>query len=359
MNRRYNISFFLLLLVSTYLYSDQITQYHHVKKGENLSSVARRYHTTVTNIKKLNNLKSAAIYPDQRLIVKRSENKEDSGISCGCETVYYVVEKGDSLSRISRKFNVTVSQIKRNNNLKSNIIVAGRRLKIEVPRKLPDIETPQPIMGELSEKVYHRIKKGETLEILAKEYNVTPEQLRDANLLSDGDFKEGQMIVVPPVPVVTEPVVTDNSTTDSDVLQETSMRDALLKESFSYLDMPYKLGGTGNTSVDCSTLTKLVYKKICVPLPNTAFLQFQEGTPVDREEMTEGDLVFFKRRGFVGHVGIYIGNNLFIHASTQERKVTIASLENSYFRRNFAGARRYIPDDESLLARRFGNVVSK
>ncbi|MBN1446007.1 MAG: LysM peptidoglycan-binding domain-containing protein [Candidatus Omnitrophica bacterium] len=361
MRKRYNICACLLFLLCTCLYCDQVTQYHYVKQGENLSSIARKYNTTSSNIKKLNNLKSSVIYPKQKLAVKkvltqqaRTETLSASGgAKWGYDTTFHTVKKGDTLSGLSRKYGVSISAIKKANNLRSSNIVIGRTLKINTPRRMPDIDAPKPIMGELSEKIYHKIQKGDTLEALAKKYNTSPEHLKEANLLSDSDIKEGQMIVIPSLPV------SDNSASESNIHQEAKLRDALLKESFSFLDMPYRLGGAGSTSIDCSTLTKLVYKSIGISLPNTSFLQFQEGEAVLKEELSEGDLVFFNRRGFIGHVGIYIGNGLFIHASSNEKKVTIASLENSYFRRNFAGGRRYVPADESLLARRFGNAVSE
>jgi len=135
-----------LLVMSTCLYSEYILHYHTVKKGENLSSLARKYNTSANNIKKLNNLRSSIIYPRQKLIVKKIGNKKapsKENAVWGYENISYTVKKGDTLSGISKKFNVSVSEIKRMNNLRSNVIVLGRTLKIKVPRKLPDIENPE------------------------------------------------------------------------------------------------------------------------------------------------------------------------------------------------------------------------
>ncbi len=353
--KKYSLFIFLVLLFfCTGLYSESALHYHTVKKGETLSSVARKYHTSISNIKRLNGLKSPVIYPKQRLIVRKVEStpsREDA--VWGYEDVYYTVKKGDTLSGISKKFNVSVSSIKNSNNLKSNIIVIGQTIKIKVPRKLPDIETPQPIMTATAEKTYYKIKKGDTLEKIAIKYNTTPEELKQANLLSEHDFKEGQIIVI------SSPPVKESTASESEIAREMSLRNTLVEKSFSYLNMPYKLGGSGKFSIDCSTLVRLVYKSVGISLPETSYLQFKEGVPIKKDEISDGDLVFFKRKGRVGHVGIYIGNNLFIHASSSEKKVTIASLENSHFRRNFAGARRYLPEDKSLLTRRFENVISQ
>jgi len=337
--------------------------YHTVKKGESLSSVAKKYNTSVDHIKKLNNLKSSVIQPNQRLVVKKIESKAPEQVSrkaapldnatWGYETRQYTVKRGENLSSIARKFGVSVSSIKNANRLKGSTIVAGRQLKINVPREMPDIETPDPIMAAMTDKVYYKIKRGDTLDKICKQYNISPEELKKANLLADEDFKEGQIVIVPPVPV------TEETFSDSEITKELSLRNSLIRDAFTYLNMPYRLGGSGVSSIDCSTLTKLVYQSIGVNLPNTCSLQFHEGVSVDKDEMSDGDLIFFNHRGNVGHVGIYVGNNLFIHASSEQGKVTVASLDNSYFRRNFAGARRYLPEDKSVLARRLKDAVNE
>lgn len=369
-----------ILFICNYLYLEGTAQYHYVKKGETLHSIARRYGTTVYELKKLNNLKSSVIRPKQKLVVKKAEEskatkeneiskKENktlakANVSPGnYETVSYTVKKGDTLEKISRQYGVSVASIKKTNGLKSSLIKAGQTLKVNVPKKgpvIPDITTPQPIVGTSSEKIYYRVKKGDTLESIAQEFSITPEQLKEANLISEDSIKEGITLVIPSVSVVEEniPLKEQENTEPETVREAKTLRDIVLKESFNFLNMPYRLGGSGKGYIDCSTLVKRVYEKVGIKLPNTSYQQFKEGEPVQKEEIEEGDLVFFYRRGSVGHVGIYIGDNLFIHASSNEKKVTIASLENSYFKRNFAGARRLLPP-KSLFVKGKEDVVSK
>ncbi|HOL21904.1 MAG TPA: LysM peptidoglycan-binding domain-containing protein [bacterium] len=380
---------YLLAIISlcTYLYSEGTTQYHYVKNGETLSSIARRYDTTVYELKKLNNLNSSVIQPKQKLIIKKSEeakvSKGNTSAKVGgtaskrntsakasvpagnYETISYTVKKGDTLERIGKKYGVSVARLKKTNNLKSSTIKIGQTLKINVPKKvpaIPEVTTPQPIVGASTEKIYYRIKKGDTLASVASQYNITPEQLKEANLMSDGDFKEGVTIVIPSVSVAAEEEsasMVDQNNMETEIVKEPkTLRDIVLKESFNFLNMPYRLGGSGDSSIDCSTLVRRVYEKVGIKLPNTSSQQFKEGEPVKKEEMEEGDLVFFYRRGSVGHVGIYVGDNLFIHASSDKKKVTIASLETSYFKRNFAGARRFLPS-KSLFVKGEENVISK
>jgi len=370
-----------IIFLCTYLFSEGTTQYHYVKKGETLSSIARRYDTTVKEIKRLNNLSSSSIQPKQKLIVKKIEEVKIAKASVSTskgnisakrsvparsyKTMYYTVKKGDTLEKISKRYNVSISMIKRTNNLKGSTIRIGQTLKINTPEKIPivpEVTTPLPIVGTSTEKIYYKVKKGDTLESIAAQYNITPEQLKEANLMSDSDFKEGITIVIPSV----HPVEEVSSAGGDEIAKETeiakesrTLRDIILKESFNFLNMPYKLGGTGNSYIDCSTLVRRVYEKVGIKLPNTSYQQFKEGQPIKKEEMEEGDLVFFYRNGSVGHVGIYIGDNLFIHASSNEKKVTIASLESSYFKRHFAGARRLLPPKTFFVKKGEEDVVSK
>lgn len=106
----------------------------------------------------------------------------------------------------------------------------------------------------------------------------------------------------------------------------------------------YVYGGSGPSSFDCSGLTMYVYKKFGVSLPHSATAQSKIGTKVARENLQPGDLIFFRNyrtnKG-IGHVGIYIGNNKFVHASTEKTGVITSTLSGSYSSR-FVTATRLI-----------------
>jgi cell wall-associated NlpC family hydrolase len=120
-------------------------------------------------------------------------------------------------------------------------------------------------------------------------------------------------------------------------------RDHLLLEIVSLLGVPYEYGGSGRTGMDCSAFTESVYgAALHVPLPRSTADQFREGTEIDRDRLRFGDLVFFNTTGeSPSHVGIYIEDDLFAHASVSYG-VTISSMENSYYRDRFVGARRIV-----------------
>ena len=117
----------------------------------------------------------------------------------------------------------------------------------------------------------------------------------------------------------------------------------IIKEAKRFLGVRYRFGGTTKKGIDCSGFTKAVLKKAKNKnLPRTAAKQASIGKHVPRKKLRKGDLVFFKntyKRG-ISHVGIYLGNNKFIHASSGAHKVTISSLNKKYYKKHYAGARR-------------------
>jgi cell wall-associated NlpC family hydrolase len=126
-------------------------------------------------------------------------------------------------------------------------------------------------------------------------------------------------------------------------LSDMGMQERLVLFAKKLLDIPYRFGGNSLLGIDCSAYVQKVYNVIGVSLPRSAREQFTEGDPVDKEELSIGDLVFFKTyASFPSHVGIYLGNSLFIHASSRSKKVTIDSLETPYYFKRFIGAKRVI-----------------
>lgn len=110
----------------------------------------------------------------------------------------------------------------------------------------------------------------------------------------------------------------------------------LLSSSKKWLGTPYQYGGTTQSGVDCSGFVLNVYNDLGYKVPRTSSEQYQFAKKVSSNDKHVGDLVFFRRGSDVGHVGIYVGSNKMIHASTS-RGVIIQDLDNEYLQRTFAG----------------------
>ena len=107
----------------------------------------------------------------------------------------------------------------------------------------------------------------------------------------------------------------------------------------------YKFGGeTPEKGLDCSGLVKYVFENVTgVTLPRSAREQAKIGAKVNLDELQPGDLVFFNTRRFAfSHVGIYLGDNHFIHAPNRRSRVKIATIEGHYWKKRFNGARRLL-----------------
>lgn len=117
----------------------------------------------------------------------------------------------------------------------------------------------------------------------------------------------------------------------------------LMREISKYMGVPYLLGGTSGEGLDCSAYTMLVYRQaLKKELPRTSQEQARIGSPVDFDDLKFGDLVFFNTTGeSASHVGIYLGDDLFAHAS-MGLGVTISSLQSTYYKSRFEQARRII-----------------
>ncbi len=156
------------------------------------------------------------------------------------------------------------------------------------------------------------------------------------------------------LPEITEKdVVKDKEVLDPDTLRfafhaqktglpvDTASKLELYYQIYEWLGTRYRFGGETKKGVDCSGFTGVIYEKVYKrALPRDSRSMYKMTNPVPRSEMKEGDLLFFRiRRGQVSHVGVYIGENKFVHASTSQG-VIISDLREDYYRRYFYKAGR-------------------
>jgi len=123
------------------------------------------------------------------------------------------------------------------------------------------------------------------------------------------------------------------------------LRNEIVSVAKSFIGMPYSWGGSSpDEGFDCSGLTMAVYQLIGLYLPHSSTKQYRLGTPVRKAQLQKADLVFFatSRGRKVSHVGIYIGDDRFIHAPGENKQIRTDSLSNTYFVERYAGGRTYL-----------------
>lgn len=133
----------------------------------------------------------------------------------------------------------------------------------------------------------------------------------------------------------------------------TTAAQELVVEGLGYLGIPYRFGGTSpETGLDCSGLVQQVFRNaLGLDMPRTAAEMAKVGDRITKDDLKPGDLVFFNtmRRTF-SHVGIYLGDNQFLHAPSTGGKVRVDDMTDSYWLRRFTGARRVGTDSVPGLA---------
>lgn len=270
---------------------------HTVRQGDTLYTIAKQYGTSVEALKKANGLTGSSIKPKQVLLIpalKKGASGNGSRKSpIGAQS--YVVKRGENLYSISKKTGVPVDEIKRLNRLQMDTLKVGQKLSLREERPTP------------------------------------PEELEE---LGDGSETLDSQPVAVESPTRAEPLGRWRS------LEERSLFIRVVK---TFLGVPYRLGGSTIKGMDCSAFVKKIFEIFNVQLPRTAREQMYVGKRVGMEELEEGDLLFFRTRWANNlHVGIYIGNNEFVHASYRSKEVRVDSLDLPYFKQRFLNGVRII-----------------
>ena len=120
-------------------------------------------------------------------------------------------------------------------------------------------------------------------------------------------------------------------------------RQDILNYAMKYLGTPYVYGGSTPSGFDCSGFTQYVFKHFGYSLSRSSSAQINDGEKIMTEDLLPGDLVFFSRSGYaVGHVGIYVGDNQFIHSTSPGDVVKVSNMDESYYVSRYVGARRIL-----------------
>jgi peptidoglycan DL-endopeptidase LytE len=281
---------------------------HKVKKNETIYSLAKRYHVSVSDLKSANNLVSAHIKNGDVIIIppRTAAGGSDGESRQKNKAASYKVKKGDTLARVAKKTGVSVVELKRLNGLSKSSLKPGLVLAL---READTQEEP-------------RQRPAKALS------------LRHPDLFSEKDYEESLAELVE-----TEPGQAVNLA--KNVEMKVDNVKLLKSTAYGFLGIRYRFGGSSKQGIDCSSFVQQVFREMEVSLPRTAREQFEIGDRVAVGDLQKGDLVFFRTyASFPSHVGIYLGNNKMIHASSRDRRVVISTMNTPYYRSRFIGAKR-------------------
>ncbi|OKL36379.1 LysM peptidoglycan-binding domain-containing protein [Domibacillus mangrovi] len=313
-----------------------------VKSGDSLGIIASRYKTTVASLKQLNGLKSDLIYVGQKLKVsgtapKPTTTPPSKPSTTTTSTSTYTVKSGDSLGIIASRYKTTVASLKQLNGLKSDVIYAGQKLKVS-GKSTPTTSQPSTTVPSTTGGTYI-VKSGDSLSMIASRNGMTVSALKQMNSLKSDVIFVGQKLKVAAGSKEETPMNPPNVSNPSSAGSYSSA--GLLSIANSMLGVPYVWGGSSPSGFDCSGFIYYAYKQAGKSVPRTNTEGFYSRS-YEISSPKAGDLVFFSntyKKG-ISHMGIYIGGNQFIHASSSQG-ITVSSMDNSYFASKFDSFKRF------------------
>ncbi|KAB2917011.1 MAG: LysM peptidoglycan-binding domain-containing protein [Bacteroidetes bacterium] len=166
-------------------------EYHVVQKGETLFAIARKYGKSVEQLKQLNHLSDFGLKEGQKIIV--NQNFKEKEPDTKTTDFYHEVQKGETLFSIAKKYNMTVDELKKLNNLGDSPISVGTRLVVSKAEVKSENTKSETVTTNFT---YHTVAQGETLYAIARKYGVKVDDIKKLNNLGDGAIKPGDKLRV-------------------------------------------------------------------------------------------------------------------------------------------------------------------
>ncbi len=342
---------------------------HKVKSGDSLWGIAQKYGTSVSSLKSINNLSSDLIHPNQ--VIKTSKtsssnssssdssnsNNSNSGNSSNGST--YKVKSGDTLSGIASKYNTSVQNIMKWNNLSTTLIYPGDVFVVNKngssnnssnnnssnSNSSNNNNSSNNSSSNSSSATTHTVKSGDTLSHIAVKHGVTVTKLKKWNNLNSHIILVGQKLSINASS--SNSGSNSSSSGNSGASKEEAPSDVsynvnkLISVAKSQIGTPYVWAGSSPGGFDCSGFIYYAYKQAGMDIGRLSTTGYYDRS-YEVSKPKVGDLVFFAGtyRSGISHMGIYIGNNKFIQAGSS-KGVQITSLSNSYWSKHFDSFKRF------------------
>lgn len=317
------VTFSLALLIA----SDAQASTYTVKHGDTLTKIAKAHNTTINQLKEWNKLSQDRIFIAQKLVIAPAKSavstvnksaavtKAATATSKPKTTAVSVVEekvespqnalshtviKGDNLTKIAKKYSMSVTSIKQLNNLNSDAIKVGQKLTIS-QQSTKDLAVEAPSAKTVEAEI---------------NFNQTADEAIEKQLKNE--------VSLP-----------------GKVSQQTErLYGQAIQAANAVLGTPYKYGGTTVDGFDCSGFVNYIFNSVGVQMDRKSSLMYFEQDTTKVTQPVPGDLVFFKNTFIptISHMGIYLGNNEFIHAGS--KGITISNIEEKYWLERFVAYKR-------------------
>ena len=343
----------------------KVTIDYTVKRGESLSAIANKYHTTPREIIQRNGLKkdepikmgmllkiAMNTYTPKKKKVDTKNIPTKIKIAKHTHTLEAIRQNKLKIAQVSSFPKThTLEEVKRKYISKEHQVKVA---KVNMPKKLHSLQIAK---SKKTSKLKHLVKKStkKTIAKIKKRVKIakirkTTKIVRNTKILT-ALRKHSKPLAKQSHKKIQQRVTVDDIFFKSSKRHVASVKKSdgtkankIINIAKTKLGRRYVWGATGKSGTfDCSGFTSYVYRKNGISIPRTSRNQAKYGKYVARNHLKKGDLIFFDtskhRKGYVNHVGIYLGNGKFIHASSAKKKVTISSLSKFYAQR-YVGARR-------------------
>lgn len=318
-----------------------------VKSGDTLSGIASKHKVSLSDLMKWNGLDTTLIFPGNVFVVSKSgagssgSSSSSSSSSSGSSSTYKV-KSGDTLSHIASRYGVSVANLKKWNNLSSDLIRVGQKLSVKGGSSSGGSSSGSSGSGSSSSKKTYTVKSGDSLSKIASQYGVTVSKLKSWNNLKSDTIYIGQKLSINGKSSGSSSSGSSNSGGSSGGSANAGFNvNKLVNEAKKHQGVPYVWGGQSTSGFDCSGYIHYVYNKAGLKSSRTNTEGYYSRSYYINNPQV-GDLVFFEGtyKAGISHMGIYLGNNQFIHAGTSTG-VTITSLSNPYWSKHFDGFKRF------------------